>query len=243
MLVNFRQPDPLSSIVLGSDQEIGGYSTSELDIIKPASVQAENVSSNSNSKTDVVPSTSQSNDNHAFGRFHGNLSLDLPRNRPDVVRSGYAMFRTKELYPSLFGIFTECWDWKACSHMMLRVRGDRRKYFINVQAESALKADIYQHRLFLKTPGQWETIIVPLSSFILTNWGIIQQQLPMNRDQVRTVGIGLTDRQYGPFNLDIDWIKVVDENHIKALISGIDVENRNKVLATPGKRLSIDDFK
>lgn len=211
-LVNFKIPElGLSNLLTRCDKDLGGFSSVNLDVV-------------------------ETEKDKPYGQFHGNLSLDLPAERPDIVRLGYAMFRTKDIEPKLWGLASsEFWDWEHFSHMALRVRGDRRKYFINVQAESAYPTDLYQHRLFLKTPGQWETVVVPLRNFILTNGGIIQQQQPMNVREVKSVGIGLIDRQYGPYSLDIDWIKVISG-------SGQLAEEPSSAQAvTPGKRLSVDD--
>lgn len=212
-LVNFKVPElGLSNLLTRSDKDLGGFSAVDLHVV-------------------------DSDKESPFGRFEGNLSLDLPADRPDIVRLGYAMFRTKDIEPKLWGLASsEFWDWEHFSHLSLRVRGDRRKYFINIQAESAYPTDLYQHRLFLKTPGQWETVQVPLRNFILTNGGIIQQQQAMNVREVKSVGIGLIDRQYGPFCLDIDWIKVVSGS-----ASPAEQQPGSTSSITPGKRLSVDD--
>lgn len=58
----------------------------------------------------------------------------------------------------MFG--TPCWDTSLFRYLALRVRGDQRKYFVNIQTDSVIQTDLYQHRLFLRTPGQWETVLV-----------------------------------------------------------------------------------
>ncbi|CAN6606003.1 hypothetical protein TRVA0_003S00870 [Trichomonascus vanleenenianus] len=245
-VVNFREVvNPLERYLVRSDQELGGFSTASLDIVKndtPRPDSEKPQTSQEEQKKAQNPQEDQKNEIEEppqFGRFSGNLNLDLPPSRPDVVQSGYAMWRTKDMVPTWKNpLQSEYWNWERCSAMLLRVRGDRRKYFVNVQAETPLVTDIYQHRLFLKSPGQWETVVVPLSDFILTNWGVIQQQQELDLEHVRTVGVGLIDKQYGPFQLDIDWIKVVSSD----LISKDLLQSRSsKELATPGKRMSIED--
>lgn len=220
---------PLDQIIVGSDQDIGGFSTAHVDVVEfkdPAEA-------------------SELNDPKIFGRFHGNLNLDLPPTRPDVVQSGYAMFRTKENDPGWFGLKgSEFLNWENYSHLLLKVRGDRRKYFVNVQAESAFLTDLYQHRLFLRNPGSWETVVIPLHDFILTNYGVIQQQAPMDVQHIKTVGIGLIDKQYGQFSLDIDWIRVVGGDVLSDYVQRDGKKPTNttgKIPITPGKRLSIND--
>ncbi|KAI9032829.1 complex I intermediate-associated protein 30-domain-containing protein [Phycomyces nitens] len=142
------------------------------------------------------------------GLFHGNLSLELPANR-EIQHSGYAAIRSKVKPSSMFG--TPCWDTSLFRYLGLRVKGDNRKYFVNIQTDGVIQTDLHQHRLFLRTPGQWETVMIPFRDFILTNNGMIQEeQVEMFREKVKTVGVSLMDRQEGPFRLEIDWIKAMN---------------------------------
>lgn len=216
-----------------NDSELGGFSTSHIDIETDSTPLA---------ALPISENSSDSKSSRSVGHFHGVLNLDLPPNRPDIVQSGYAMFRTRDQRPTSFsaafsGLFGSepFWDWSACSHLLLRVKGDRRKYFINVQAESAIPTDIYQHRLFLKTPGQWETVLVPLNDFILTNWGVIQEQRKINLEQVKTVGIGLVDKQYGPFSLFVDTIQAVNTKYVNIPNQDEAVSNATPAQKLPGK--------
>lgn len=50
----------------------------------------------------------------------------------------------------------------------------------------------------------WETILLPFNSFVRTNYGfVIEPQTSLLRQRVRSIGIGLTDRVEGPFDLRI----------------------------------------
>ncbi|CAO3596639.1 unnamed protein product [Absidia cylindrospora] len=126
-----------------------------------------------------------------------------------IQQSGYAAIRSKARASSMFG--TPCWDTSLFRYLALRVRGDERKYFVNIQTDGVIQTDLYQHRLFLRTPGQWETVMIPFRDFILTNNGMIQeQQIEMFREKVKTVGISLTDKKNGPFSLEIETISAVN---------------------------------
>lgn len=181
-LLNFRKhpEESLAKVMTRCDVEMGGYSTVHFNI---------------------DPETNA-------GHFHGYLNLDLPKENPEITRSGYAMFRTKDQKESwLSG--DSYWDWLQYSLVVLRVKGDRRKYLVNLQANTPLVTDLFQHRLFLHHPGEWETVVIPLSDFVMTNWGVIQDGSELNKSEVKTVGIGLLDKQYGPYSLKVDWIKVM----------------------------------
>lgn len=189
----------MGSIMTRCDQEIGGYSTVNFD---------------------YDPDTQS-------GVFHGYLNLDLPKDKPEITRSGYAMFRTKDQKDSWFS-GDSYWDWSQYQSLVLRVKGDRRKYLVNIQANTPLVTDLFQHRLFLNHPGEWETVVIPLNDFVLTNWGIIQDGGELNKAEVKTIGIGLLDKQYGPYRLNVDWIKVM---------TGAEVEKQASI--SRSKRLSI----
>ncbi|KAI9374660.1 complex I intermediate-associated protein 30-domain-containing protein [Aspergillus egyptiacus] len=50
----------------------------------------------------------------------------------------------------------------------------------------------------------WETILLPFNSFIRTNFGmVVEPQTSIMRQRVKSVGIGLTDRVEGPYDLRI----------------------------------------
>lgn len=65
-ILNFKHlpQESLLNLITRSDKEIGGYSEVHLDY-------------------DAA---------EKCAHFHGNLSLDLPKDNPQVTRSGYAMF-------------------------------------------------------------------------------------------------------------------------------------------------------
>lgn len=181
-VLNFRKhpEESLSKVMTRCDKEMGGFSSVHFDL---------------------DPETNA-------GHFHGYLNLDLPKDNPEITRSGYAMFRTKDQKESwLSG--DSYWDWSEYSLLVLRVKGDRRKYLVNIQANTPLVTDLFQHRLFLNHPGEWETVVIPLSDFVMTNWGVIQDGSELNKAEVKTVGVGLLDKQYGPYSLKVDWIKVM----------------------------------
>lgn len=242
--MDFSRPNEIKNILTRCDAELGGYSTAHLDV-EPVDSPAQ-ISGSVDATAASIGGTESSA--KSVAHFHGVLNLDLPANRPDVVQSGYAMFRTRdqrakgfaEALPVLFGDQPH-WNWETCTHILLRVKGDRRKYFVNVQAESPLPADIYQHRLFLKTPGQWEDVLVPLDDFILTNWGVIQEQRRLNKEYVKTIGIGLIDKQYGPFSLYIDKIQAINTKYVspdqELSEAGRKITPAEKL---PGKQLPMD---
>lgn len=199
--------DSLANVLTRCDKEMGGFSTVNFDIDR-----------NTNS-----------------GHFYGYLNLDLPKDNPEVTRSGYAMFRTKDQKESwLSG--NVYWDWSNYQSLVLRVKGDRRKYLVNIQANTPLVTDLFQHRLFLNHPGEWETVVIPLNDFVMTNWGVIQDGCEINKSEIKTVGIGLLDKQYGPYSLNVDWIKVMTGAEVEKVTE----KSRSERLAISESELETD---
>lgn len=181
LLLDFSDPEIVPACKSMSDADIGGFSNASLD---------------------QVPKTSSQ---PAHARFHGSISTDLPRNRPQVQRTGYAGWRNKDRPATLFG--KSLWDVDPYTYLALRVKSDGRKYFVNVQTESIVYTDLHQHRLHARKPGDWETVLIEINAFVRTNHGeVVEPQTEMMRQKVRTVGVSLTDRVPGPFDLGISKI-------------------------------------
>ncbi|KAI9769431.1 MAG: hypothetical protein M1840_004133 [Geoglossum simile] len=166
-----------------SDPDIGGFSKANLDYMSPGSTGSPN----------------------GCARFHGSISTELPRNNPQVQRSGYAAWRTLDRPPTIFG--RSLWDIDPYTYLAMRVKSDGRKYFVNVQTDSIVPTDLHQHRLFARRPGEWETVLINWNEFVRTNHGqAVEPQTEILRQSVKTVGVGLTDRVPGPFELFVDRI-------------------------------------
>lgn len=182
-----------------SDVEIGGSSTSHLEWVRSAPPNP--TSSSSPLRSRLAPPPVQGPPGYA--RFHGVISTELPKDRPDVKRTGYAAFRTQDRGRTAFG--QGVWDIDPYTYLALRVRTDGRAYFVNVQTDSLVATDLHQHRLFTKKPGEWETVLIRWNDFVRTNYGfVVEPQTELLRQKVKSIGIGLTDRIPGPFEMCIE---------------------------------------
>lgn len=45
-------------------------------------------------------------------------------------------------------------------YLCMRVKGDARQWFVNIQSDSLFPKSLYQHKIEFKTVGEWETIMV-----------------------------------------------------------------------------------
>lgn len=181
-----------------SDSLIGGSSKSNFEFVTTSPPDSKPLPSPVPMQVGNTPPTS-------YARFHGHISTALPEDKPVVKRSGYAAFKTAEQPPTIFG--SSVWDIDPYSFLALRIKSDGRSYFINVQTEGVEPTDLHQHRLFAKRPGQWETVLVGWNDFVRTSYGFVMEpQTELLRQKVTTIGIGLTDRVEGPFELCIERI-------------------------------------
>jgi NADH dehydrogenase [ubiquinone] 1 alpha subcomplex assembly factor 1 len=164
-----------------SDADAGGFSKAELS---------------------YVPST-PSSPSHAL--FHGSISTALPRAPSKLPISGYAGFRTRDRQAHLFG--KGFWNLDPYMYIALRVKSDGRAYLVNVQTDSIEVTDLHQHRLYTRTPGEWETVLININEFVRTNDGrLVDPQTDMMRERVNSVGVSLTDRRPGKFELCVERI-------------------------------------
>lgn len=186
-LVKFSDADSLQSCKVMSDEDMGGFSKAKFDFVPQTANQPAHV------------------------RFSGNISTELPPNRSDIQRSGYAAWRLRDRLPTLFG--KSLFDLDPYHYIALKIKSDGRKYFVNIQTESIVPTDIHQHRLYAQQSGEWETVVVALNEFVRTNHGmVVEPQKDMMRQRIRSIGIGLIDRMPGPFDLSIAEIYATNDS-------------------------------
>ncbi|KAF5674904.1 complex I intermediate-associated 30 [Fusarium heterosporum] len=215
-LYDFNNPDSVRDCIVMSDKTIDGFSESNFDFQK---------STDSSNNPQIPP---------AYARFHGNISTRLPVDRPNIQRTGFAGFRSPDPKPTLFG--RSMWDIDPFIYLALRVKSDGRSYFVNIQTESVEPSDLHQHRLFPKRAGQWETVLIKWNDFVRTNHGfVVEPQTEMLRQKVLSVGVGLTDRVDGPFELCIEraWAtndpseaETIEEPEVKVVSEGGQLRNK-----------------
>lgn len=129
LLHDFQNPESVSRCKTMSDQEIGGFSNCALDWV-PFHNSAD---SSAPSPTPTQPT--------GYARFHGTISTELPKDKPDIQRTGYAAWRTLDRPPTVFG--KSLWDIDMYAYLAMRVRTDGRSYFINLQTESVVPTDLH----------------------------------------------------------------------------------------------------
>lgn len=90
---------------------------------------------------------------------------------------------------------------------VLRVRGDGRSYKFSVRTGAGFDTPLYQ-RAFTTKRGEWEEHRLPFKDFAPTFRGrILTDVPPLNPAKATSVGFLISDKQEGPFKLEVAWIK------------------------------------
>ena len=91
--------------------------------------------------------------------------------------------------------------------IVLRVKGDGRKYNFRVRAENNSWVSYTQS--FATEKDTWQEITLNIEDFYPTYRGYNLRNIPkLSESIIREVGLMLSDKVEGNFKIDIDWIKV-----------------------------------
>ena len=121
--------------------------------------------------------------------FSGAVSLEN--------NGGFASVRSSPVRENLRGLDT----------FVLRVRGDGRRYKLTVRIESGFDAPIYQCTFPTKR-GEWQEHRLLLKDFVPTFRGrVLTDVPPLDPAKVTSIGFLISEKQDGPFQLEVAWIK------------------------------------
>ena len=125
-----------------------------------------------------------------IARFHGNVSLEN--------FGGFASARTPP----------RGWDTAGAEAFVLRVRGDGKTYKFTIRTGDGFDGIQYQQR-FTATAGTWSDVRLPVSEFVATFRGRKVPFAPsLDPAQVRAIGLMISDKQAGSFELLVDRIAI-----------------------------------
>ena len=98
-------------------------------------------------------------------------------------------------------------DLTGCNSFLLRICSDGRCYKFSVRTEAGMDTPLYQ-LAFTTKRGEWEEHRLPFKDFVPTFRGrILTDVPPLNPAKVTSVGFLISDKQEGPFKLEVAWIK------------------------------------
>jgi monofunctional biosynthetic peptidoglycan transglycosylase len=97
-------------------------------------------------------------------------------------------------------------DLGAYDGLRLSVRGDGQRYKINLKTDASFDGLLYRIG-FDTQAGQWQTVEFPFGEFEPTYRGRVIEGAPaLDLTNVTSLGLMISDKQAGPFALELRWI-------------------------------------
>lgn len=134
-------------------------------------------------------------------RFFGTLSLEN--------NGGFASVRSRKATVKL----------RSGDTIVIRLRGDGREYNLNLYTTSRQTAFSYRTRCETQK-DEWIEVRLPLTDFVATAFGRPLENRPLNPADIAGIGFLIADEQAGPFELQVDWLKVMTADGESAERSG-----------------------
>ncbi len=98
-------------------------------------------------------------------------------------------------------------DLAGCDTFVIRVRGDGHRYKFTARTDPSFDSAIYQI-VFPTKNGEWEEHRLLMKDFVPTFRGRVLPDEPLlDPAKVTSVGFLISDKQAGPFQLEVAWIK------------------------------------
>lgn len=91
--------------------------------------------------------------------------------------------------------------------LLLRVKGDGRTYAMTLR-DTPYFTGMAFNASFETTQGEWIEVKVPFANFEGKYFGRKTNSGPIDPDQIRQMGVILADKKAGPFEIELDWLKV-----------------------------------
>jgi monofunctional biosynthetic peptidoglycan transglycosylase len=103
------------------------------------------------------------------------------------------------------------YDLSTYRGLALRVRGDGKRYDLTLKLDRSFDGVIYQTG-FVAPASTWTEVRLPFADFVPTYHGErVTDRPPLDPAKIRTIGFIISDKQEGPFRLEVDWIRAYGE--------------------------------
>jgi NADH dehydrogenase [ubiquinone] 1 alpha subcomplex assembly factor 1 len=101
------------------------------------------------------------------------------------------------------------WRTAGATSFVVRCRGDGRQYKFTVRTDDGFDGVQYQAR-FQPPRGQWAEMQLPVAGFVASFRGRpVAGAGPLDPAKVRQLGLMVSDKQAGPFELLLEWIDAI----------------------------------
>lgn len=135
----------------------------------------------------------------------------LSSSRLDVAANGIATFKGTLSLENNGGFASvrsegKRFDLTGCVALVVRVKGDGRRYQLRVRDRSGWQVPDYRAEFQTKA-GEWQEHRLPLAEFAAGWRGRdLPDAPPIDRSAVQEIGFLLGDKTGGRFSLEIDWV-------------------------------------
>lgn len=124
-----------------------------------------------------------------FALFTGTVSLEN--------NGGFASLQSK---PSAY-------DFIGYEGVAIRIKGDGKRYKFSLKSNIFLDSPRYE-AVFTTDKGVWATVTIPFNTLVPTFRGtVLTNETPLDISKVKSFSFLISDKQAGPFRLEIDWLK------------------------------------
>jgi NADH dehydrogenase [ubiquinone] 1 alpha subcomplex assembly factor 1 len=100
------------------------------------------------------------------------------------------------------------WRTAGARALVLRCRGDGKHYKFTTRVDDGFDGVQYQAR-FNPPRGEWAEVELPVAQFVASFRGrTVADAGPLEPARIRQLGLMVSDRQAGPFELLLEWVGV-----------------------------------
>ena len=142
-----------------------------------------------------------------------NVMGGISRSRVSINEDGYMLFNGNVSLEYGGGFASvrssyENWEIGNFDGFVIKVWGDGKSYQFRCRMGNNFDGVAYRH-YFQTNNENWQEIRLPFSKFVPTYRGRILSDLkPLDPNAIRNLGLMISDKQSGNFNLKIAWIGV-----------------------------------
>ena len=137
----------------------------------------------------------------------------VSRSTVNLHNDGYLIFAgnvSTDYGGGFASIRTDYKNWGIGKHegLILRVKGDGKTYQFRCRLGNNMNQIAYRH-YFQTNNDEWQEIILPFKDFLPTYRGrVLNNFAELDPNQIKHLGVMISDKQVGDFKLEIDWIGV-----------------------------------
>jgi NADH dehydrogenase [ubiquinone] 1 alpha subcomplex assembly factor 1 len=127
--------------------------------------------------------------------------------RGEVSLENFGGFASVRTYPQDYQL-------ESYKGISIRIKGDGKRYRLRLRTDDKPDGIAYQ-ALFNTKSGKWINVNLPFKDFIPVYRGrMVSGASPLEPSRIQRIGFMIADKQAGPFNLEISWIKAYSEEDL-----------------------------